>query len=159
MVAADDRGEGPDVVCIGSAALDLLLVVDELPGADGRVPADTGMVAGGGPAATAAVALARLGARVELIACVGEDLPGRIIREQLDDSHKYFIAEMGAYGPGSVARLCLLAPPDIGVITAIGHAHLRAQVVRADEDRVNARQPVDRLGVSDPLWTLGLQHD
>ena len=47
----------------------------------------------------------------------------RIIREQLEDHHKYFIAEMGAYGPGSVARLCQLAPPDMGIITAIGHAH------------------------------------
>lgn len=47
----------------------------------------------------------------------------RIIREQLDDTHQYFIAEMGAYGPGSIKRLCKLCPPDIGVITAIGHAH------------------------------------
>jgi UDP-N-acetylmuramoyl-tripeptide--D-alanyl-D-alanine ligase len=47
----------------------------------------------------------------------------RILREQLEDNHKYFIAEMGAYGPGSVARLCRLAPPDFGIITAIGHAH------------------------------------
>lgn len=47
----------------------------------------------------------------------------RIIREQLDDTHKYFIAEMGAYGPGSIKRLCALAPPDFGIITAIGHAH------------------------------------
>lgn len=47
----------------------------------------------------------------------------RIIREQLDEDHKYFICEMGAYGPGSIARLCKLAPPDISVITAIGHAH------------------------------------
>ncbi len=47
----------------------------------------------------------------------------RIVREQLDETHKYFIAEMGAYGPGSVARLCKLAPPDVGVITAIGQAH------------------------------------
>src|SRR5436309_8744026 len=30
---------------------------------------------------------------------------------------------MGAYGPGSIARLCRLAPPDVGVITAIGMAH------------------------------------
>jgi sugar/nucleoside kinase (ribokinase family) len=84
MMAPDDLDDAPDVVCIGSAALDLLLVVDELPGADGRVAADTGMMAGGGPAATAAVALARLGCRVELIARIGDDLPGRIIREQLD---------------------------------------------------------------------------
>jgi UDP-N-acetylmuramoyl-tripeptide--D-alanyl-D-alanine ligase len=47
----------------------------------------------------------------------------RIIREQLDEAHRYFIAEMGAYGPGSIARLCRLAPPDIGIITAIGQAH------------------------------------
>jgi UDP-N-acetylmuramoyl-tripeptide--D-alanyl-D-alanine ligase len=47
----------------------------------------------------------------------------RIIREQLEDNHKFFVVEMGAYGPGSVARLCMLTPPDIGVITAIGHAH------------------------------------
>jgi UDP-N-acetylmuramoyl-tripeptide--D-alanyl-D-alanine ligase len=30
---------------------------------------------------------------------------------------------MGAYGPGSIARLCRLAPPTLGLITAIGKAH------------------------------------
>ena len=47
----------------------------------------------------------------------------RIIREELDETHRYFICEMGAYGPGSIGRLCRLSPPDFGVITAIGHAH------------------------------------
>ncbi len=47
----------------------------------------------------------------------------RIIREQLQPNHKYMIAEMGAYAPGSIARLCDLTPPDIGIISAIGHAH------------------------------------
>jgi len=47
----------------------------------------------------------------------------RIIREQLEETHKYFVVEMGAYGPGSIERLCRLAPPDVGVITAIGQAH------------------------------------
>ncbi|MAF98920.1 MAG: Mur ligase [Micavibrio sp.] len=47
----------------------------------------------------------------------------RIIREQLEPEHKYFICEMGAYGPGSINRLCQLAPPDMGLITSIGHAH------------------------------------
>ncbi len=47
----------------------------------------------------------------------------RIIREQLRDDHKYFIAEMGAYGPGSIKKLCDLVPPKTGIITAIGHAH------------------------------------
>lgn len=47
----------------------------------------------------------------------------RIIREQLDESHKFFIVEMGAYGKYSIKRLCDLTPPDFGILTAIGHAH------------------------------------
>jgi UDP-N-acetylmuramoyl-tripeptide--D-alanyl-D-alanine ligase len=47
----------------------------------------------------------------------------RIIREQLEENHRYLVVEMGAYGPGSIERLCKLTPPDMGIITAIGHAH------------------------------------
>lgn len=48
----------------------------------------------------------------------------RIIREKLTPSHKYFIVEMGAYGIGSIERLCNLTPPNLSMITAIGKAHL-----------------------------------
>ncbi|MBL4836330.1 MAG: UDP-N-acetylmuramoyl-tripeptide--D-alanyl-D-alanine ligase [Kordiimonadaceae bacterium] len=47
----------------------------------------------------------------------------RVIREQLKPEHQFFIVEMGAYGPGSIARLCKLTPPDVGLITAVGAAH------------------------------------
>jgi len=47
----------------------------------------------------------------------------RVIRESLTADHHYFIVEMGAYGPGSIARLCGLTPPDISLITAVGPAH------------------------------------
>jgi UDP-N-acetylmuramoyl-tripeptide--D-alanyl-D-alanine ligase len=47
----------------------------------------------------------------------------RVIREQLTPDHQYFIVEMGAYGPGSIARLCRLTPPDVALITAVGAAH------------------------------------
>jgi UDP-N-acetylmuramoyl-tripeptide--D-alanyl-D-alanine ligase len=47
----------------------------------------------------------------------------RIVRERLEARHRFFVCEMGAYGPGSIARLCRLAPPDIAVITAVGYAH------------------------------------
>lgn len=47
----------------------------------------------------------------------------RIIRDQLEPNHKYFIVEMGAYGSGSIASLCKLTPPDFGIIASIGHAH------------------------------------
>lgn len=47
----------------------------------------------------------------------------RVIREQLSPDHRYFIVEMGAYGPGSIARLCRLTPPDVALVTAVGAAH------------------------------------
>ncbi|RIA47283.1 Mur ligase family protein [Dichotomicrobium thermohalophilum] len=47
----------------------------------------------------------------------------RIIREQLKPGTRYFIAEMGAYGIGSIKRLCDLTPPDLGILTTIGEAH------------------------------------
>ena len=47
----------------------------------------------------------------------------RIIREQLQPSHRFFLVEMGAYRPGSVAKLCRFTPPQYGILTAIGAAH------------------------------------
>jgi len=47
----------------------------------------------------------------------------RVIREELEPTHQYLVVEMGAYGPGSIKRLCDLTPPDLGIIASIGHAH------------------------------------
>ena len=47
----------------------------------------------------------------------------RVVREQLQPQHQYFLAEMGAYGLGSITGLCKLAPPSISCITAVGQAH------------------------------------
>ena len=41
----------------------------------------------------------------------------RIVREQLQPWHRHFVVEMGAYGPGSIARLCRLAPPSLALIS------------------------------------------
>lgn len=47
----------------------------------------------------------------------------RNIREKLQRGHQFFIAEMGAYGIGSIKRLCDFADPDVAIVTAIGDAH------------------------------------
>jgi UDP-N-acetylmuramoyl-tripeptide--D-alanyl-D-alanine ligase len=47
----------------------------------------------------------------------------RIIREKLTRQHKYFVCEMGAYGPGSISRICELAPPEVAILVSIGKAH------------------------------------
>lgn len=47
----------------------------------------------------------------------------RHIRERLQWSHRYFVAEMGAYGEGSIKRLCEFVEPYYGIVTAVGDAH------------------------------------
>lgn len=47
----------------------------------------------------------------------------RHIRQRLQWGHRYFIAEMGAYGIGSIRRLCDFVAPKYGIITAVGDAH------------------------------------
>lgn len=73
-----------DVVCVGVATLDTIAVLPQLPGEDERVLAQPFTAAGGGPAATAAVALARLGASVAFCGVVGDDSAGATVREQLE---------------------------------------------------------------------------
>lgn len=47
----------------------------------------------------------------------------RIIREQLEEKHKYFIVEMGAYRKGSIRKKCKFTPPKLSIITSVGDAH------------------------------------
>jgi UDP-N-acetylmuramoyl-tripeptide--D-alanyl-D-alanine ligase len=48
----------------------------------------------------------------------------RAINEGLTARHRTLVAEMGAYRLGDVAELCDLVHPRVGVLTAIGPAHL-----------------------------------
>lgn len=73
---------GP-VVFVGAATLDAVAVAPRYPGPDDRQVADRLELAGGGPAATAAVACARLGIRTALVGCVGDDPEGERIRTDL----------------------------------------------------------------------------
>jgi sulfofructose kinase len=81
--AMTDAPPQPLVVCAGHATLDAVLAVPRLPHPDERVPATTGVLAGGGPAATAAVTLARLGVQVAFAGRVGDDAAGAWIRDGL----------------------------------------------------------------------------
>jgi UDP-N-acetylmuramoyl-tripeptide--D-alanyl-D-alanine ligase len=41
-----------------------------------------------------------------------------------DEGTRFLVLEMGARGPGHIARLCRIAPPDVGVVLNVGSAHL-----------------------------------
>ena len=72
-----------DIVCVGHCAWDLLFVVREFPQSDSKIEAVDFLQQGGGPAATAAVTLTRLGAQAAFIGKVGDDIWGQQIVDGL----------------------------------------------------------------------------
>src|ERR1700733_1521626 len=73
-----------DVVCVGCVTVDSIAVVDHVPAEDERVESQPFVDSGGGPAATAAVTLARLGHRVAFCGVTGPGTTGARARELLD---------------------------------------------------------------------------
>jgi sulfofructose kinase len=72
------------VLCVGMAVWDRILSLPGLPTAPIKVYASDLTETGGGPAATAACAIARLGGTPRLVARVGADAVGGQIIEELD---------------------------------------------------------------------------
>ncbi len=62
-----------DVLCVGHACYDLAFLVPHHPGPDEKLFSEQLALAGGGPAANAAVAVRRLGGRASLFAYLGKD--------------------------------------------------------------------------------------
>jgi len=72
-----------DVLCVGQASYDLVFSVPHHPGPDEKSVASLFTGCGGGPAANAAVTVARLGRRAAFAGYLGEDFYGRIHHEEL----------------------------------------------------------------------------
>jgi len=76
----------------------------------------------------------------------------RAINEGLEGRHRTFVVEMGAYRAGDIAELCELVEPSVGVLTAIGPAHLErfgslAAIERA-KGELGAALPHDGLFIT-----------
>ena len=74
----------PILLFVGYATLDSIASVGEFPSADSRTIAGEFVTAGGGPAATAAVTAARLGARTAFAGAIGRDDEGDRILSGLE---------------------------------------------------------------------------
>ena len=72
------------IVCVGITVLDRIWYLDDLPREGGKYVAKDYTEVGGGPAATAAVAAAKLGAEVDFIGRVGDDDTGRRLLAELE---------------------------------------------------------------------------
>ena len=82
----------------------------------------------------------------------------RTINEQLTSGHEVFVVEMGAYGEGEIAELMAFVHPSIGVLTAVGPAHLERfgsmDAIRRGKYEVVRDLPVDGtavMNVDDPI--------
>ncbi len=75
--------EGSRILVVGYNAFDVIVPVGDLPPPDEKIEVSRVITCGGGPGATAAVALARLGAEVKLITPLTDDVPGRLQRDEL----------------------------------------------------------------------------
>ena len=133
-----ETGTDPFVMCVGSAALDLVLDVETLPAEDDRVRAGAAVLAGGGPAATAAVALSRLGTRVAFVGSVGADDAGALIRdglarEKVDVSHLRTVE--GASSPMSAG----IVRSTSGTRTLVAYPGSGAEIVVTPEVEAVAR--------------------
>ena len=78
----DDASPRYDVVGLGSAVLDVLTLVDQFPSGESVQQAAAIEMQGGGPVATALVALARLGARTAMLSVVGDDWRGHYLLDE-----------------------------------------------------------------------------
>ncbi|CFQ43354.1 sugar kinase [Yersinia alsatica] len=72
------------IACVGITVQDRLYYLAELPDGGGKYVAHDYREIGGGPAATAAVAAARLGAQVDFIGRVGDDAIGNALLAELE---------------------------------------------------------------------------
>ena len=95
----------PDVVGIGCCVLDELLLLDRYPveGVESGTRVKAYSLQGGGPAATAMAAVARLGARAGFVGKIGDDDRGRKIREGLREAGGNPNAEAGPRFPGGLS--------------------------------------------------------
>lgn len=103
-------GAGARVLCVGLSCLDHVWRVERFPPLASRTDASDYRVQGGGPAATAAVAAARLGAHARLAALHGDDAAGALLRDELEGYGVDVAAVRAIGGARSFVSAVLVAP-------------------------------------------------
>lgn len=94
-----------DFVALGYCSNDYLAILPEIP-LDGKVQILEQMVQGGGPAATAGVAAARLGMKTGFVGVIGDDEHGARIRRDLEGEGIYTGAMQIRQGCSSSIAYC-----------------------------------------------------
>ncbi|MDR7377451.1 sulfofructose kinase [Rhodoferax ferrireducens] len=145
-----DRAAGPRISTVGHAALDHCFDIAEFPSQPTKTPAQAYRMVSGGMAANAAIAAARLGARVGLFGAVGDDEAGRFLAQRV---HSYGVDCQGLQRvPGATSSISAV------VIDAQGERQIfncRGDALRnAEALDVSFLRGSDVVMV-DPRWMAG----
>jgi ribokinase len=149
-----------DVVVVGGANTDYLVRGPRLPAPGETVEGEVFQKAAGGKGANQAVAAARLGARVALVARVGSDQRGAALVDQLategvDTGHVVVGPTAASESPTGVALIMVNAQGQKQILTAPGaNGRLAPPDVRAAEETIrgarvvlaNLEVPLDAVG-------------
>ena len=99
-----------DVLCVGASTYDLIYSVDRHPQPDEKIRANSFVGCGGGPAANAAVTVARLGLQAAFVGYLGNDIFGNA---HLDELRKAGVhTGLVAKGEHSSALSVVMVKPD-----------------------------------------------
>ncbi len=153
------------VVCIGVATHDVIALTKVWAGPDGRVLAEDMIEGGGGPAATAAVALRRLGIPAAFVGRIGDDEVGARIVRLLDGEgvNTSGLRRMpGAKSPSSVivvnratAERSIVAFPGSCWTIELGDNELAccaaADWIHVDQAGFGAVAQIRRAGIRTPI--------
>ncbi|HEX5498550.1 MAG TPA: carbohydrate kinase family protein [Thermomicrobiales bacterium] len=121
--------DGPRIALAGLASWDRLLVLDRFPPAGDQALVTRELSAPGGTTTNAAVALARLGARVRILTAVGDDAEGTLVRRALEAEGVDCSWMLARAGERTDLATVLVTddPPDRTILW-----HQGAQIVKGD---------------------------
>lgn len=151
--AAFPEGVHPRVACVGMTALDHVWQVETLPEGAGKLRAESFATLGGGMAATAAVAVARLGGHALFLGRAGVDEAGHAMRRELfvedvDVSQMRLI-----HGARSPVSGVIVDGAGERMIVNFRGADLPADAGWLPADRIAAQNAV----MADPRWPEGAE--
>ena len=132
------------LLVVGSARLEIVLGVDRLPATNETLLAGTACVEPGGKGLIQAVVARRAGAPVRLVAPIGDDAAGRVLREAV-----------AAEGLALEDLVTVAGASDVAVTTIAADGE-RTVAISANAAR-GAKPPacLDRLGVGDAVLVQG----
>jgi sulfofructose kinase len=143
----------PDVLCVGHASYDLVFQVSHHPLPDEKMAAEGFTGCGGGPAANAAVAVARMGLKAAFSGYLGRDMFGAEHVTELRDAG--VMTDWLVRGDAPTSISAVFVKPD-GARALVNHKALTGHIEAGAVDFSNCRPKVILFDGHEPLLSAPL---